>query len=126
MAIPVPPTVTPNSFQLRGYDIGVSYDTTSFTGEARLAFTRRGETLKFSGEQIRVDRTPFGQMMVTVELQEELFTLMIPVMQLPAATKKGELETIAVLSTHSAHKALGQVQRYMALCLSGSAESLSF
>lgn len=126
MAMQEPPTVTPNSFHLRGYDIGVSYDTTSATGEARLTYTRRGETFNFRGEQIRVDRTPFGQMMVTVDLNEELFTLMIPIMKLLPATQKGELETIAVLSSHPSHKMQGQVQRYLALCLSGTAESLSF
>ena len=78
MAIQEPITVTPNSFQLRGYDISVSYATTSITGDPRLTYTRRSETLNFSGTQIRVDRTPFGQMMVTADLEQERFTLMIP------------------------------------------------
>jgi hypothetical protein len=117
--------VTPNSFQLHGYDIGVSYDTTSATGEARLTYTRRGETFNFRGEQIRVSRTPLGEM-VTVNLEVELFTVVIPAMRLSPVTKKGEVETIAMLSSHPSHKVQGQSQTYMALCLTGTAESLSF
>jgi hypothetical protein len=125
MAIQEPITVTPNSYQLHGYDVGVSYDTTSITGEARLTYTRRGETFNFRGEQIRVTRTPLGEM-VTVDLEAELFTLVIPAVKLSAATRKGEVETIAVLSSHPSHKAQGQLQTYMAMCLTGAAESVPF
>ena len=125
MASQEPIMVTPNSFQLHGYDISVSYDTTSATGDARLTYTRRGETFNFRGEQIRVSRTPLGQM-VTVDLEAELFSLVIPPMKLSPATRKGEMETIAMLSSHPSHKVQGQLQMYMALCLTGTAESLSF
>jgi hypothetical protein len=54
--------VAPNAYQLRGYDLSVSYDTTSASGEARFTSTRRGEVFNFRGQQIRVNRTPFGQM----------------------------------------------------------------
>lgn len=125
MAIQEPITVIPNSFQLHGYDIGVSYDTTSATGDPRFTYTRRGETLSFRGEQIRVSRTPLGEM-VTVDLEVEMFTLVIPAMKLSATTRKGEMETIAMLSSPPSHKIHGQLQTYMALCLTGTAESLSF
>lgn len=125
MASQEPITVIPNSFHLHGYDIGVSYDTTSATGDARLTYTRRGETFDFRGEQIRVSRTPLGQM-VTVDLEMEMFTLVIPAMTLSATTRKGEVETIAMFSSHPSHKVQGQLQMYMALCLTGTAESLSF
>jgi hypothetical protein len=77
MTIQDPISVTPNSFQLRGYDIGVSYITMSATGEPQLTYTHRGETFNFRGDQFRLDRTPFGQMIVTVGLEEEMFTLLM-------------------------------------------------
>jgi hypothetical protein len=125
MAIQGPLPVIPNSFRLHGYDISVSYDTTSVTGDPRFIYTRRSELLSFRGDQIRVTHTPQGEM-VTVDLEKELFTLVIPAMKLSPTTKQGELETIAMLSSHLAHKIHGQLQTYMALCLTGTAESLSF
>lgn len=125
MAIQGPLPVIPNSFRLHGYDIGVAYDTTSVTGDPRFIYTRRGEILSFRGEQIRVTRTPLGEM-VTVDVEKELFTLVIPALKLSPMTKQEELETMAVLSSHPAHKLHGQLQTYMALCLTGTAESLPF
>ena len=45
--------VKPNQFLLEGYDIEISYETTSFTGTPRFSLTYQGQTLSFAGEDFR-------------------------------------------------------------------------
>jgi hypothetical protein len=56
----------------------------------------------------------------------ELFTLVLSPVGLSAATKKGAVETVAMLSSQSSHKVQGPLQTYVAMCLSGTAENISF
>lgn len=63
--------VQPNQFFLKGYDIGISYETTSFTSTPRFSYTRQGQTLNFVGEEIQTEQTQLG-LMVTVNLSGTL------------------------------------------------------
>ena len=129
-----PVLVQPNQFLLSGYDADISYETTSFNGTPRFALTRQGQTLNFSAEEIITEQTQLGQM-VTVNLggnrqalqTVETLTLLIPAISLPVATKTAPLQTIAIVSRRSPTvKVAGQVQNYMTLCLSGTANQLDF
>lgn len=62
-----PVQVLPNVFELEGYNMRISYSTTSFTGVPQLTYINRGETLNFKGEEIQTQQTQLGQM-VTVNL----------------------------------------------------------
>jgi hypothetical protein len=125
--------VQPNVFELSTYDMRISYSTTSFSGVAELTYVRRGVTLTFRGEQIRTERTTLGQM-VSVSLNSmpnaiapvESLSLLIPTMNLPADSKQGDIQTIAVLSLRSFEKVPAQSQSYMSLCLAGTAQQIDF
>ncbi|WP_019500701.1 hypothetical protein [Pseudanabaena sp. PCC 6802] len=129
-----PVLVQPNQFILSGYGIGVTYETTSFTGTPRFSFTRGSQTLNFVGEEIHVEQTQLGQM-VTVNLSGnqkavgtvETLTLLVPAITVPATTKSAPMNTIAIFSTRSTLvKTVGQSQTYMSVSLSGTANQIDF
>jgi hypothetical protein len=62
-----PIVIQPNQFIAGGYNIGITYETTSLTGTPRLSYTRQGQTVTFTGEEIQTEQTQLGQM-VTVNL----------------------------------------------------------
>jgi len=115
--------VQPNVFELEGYDTRISYSTTSIVGLPELIYVSRGETLKFRGDQIRVERTSLGQM-VSVILNAnpqavgpvESLSLLIPAMNLPADSRHGSIQTVAILSLRlPMAKIPSQSQLYMPL-----------
>ncbi len=129
-----PVLVQPNQFLLGGYDIGISYETTSFTGTPRFSFTRQGQTLNFSGEEIQAENTQLGQM-VTVRLSDnqkavstvETLTLLIPEIAVLSTTKTAPMQTIAIFSLRSPQvKLAGQSQTFMTVNLSGTANQIDF
>ncbi len=129
-----PVLVQPNQFLLKGYDIEISYETTSFTGTPRFLFTRQGQTLNFSGKEIQVENTQLGQI-VTVQLSSnqkaantsETLSLLIPAISVPATTKTAPIQTIAIFSQRSPQvKIAGQSQMYMTVNLSGTANQIDF
>jgi hypothetical protein len=131
---PQPILIQPNQFLLKGYDTEISYATTSFTGTPRFSFTRQGQMLNFSGEEIKVENTQLGQL-VTVNLNGnqravgtvESVTMLIPAITVTSANKSAPLETIAVLSLRSPTVKLpGQSQDYMTLWLIGTANQVDF
>jgi hypothetical protein len=66
-SVQLKPLVEPNQYFLQGYDIGISYETTSFTGTPRFSYTRQGQTLNFVGEEIQTEQTQLG-LLATVNL----------------------------------------------------------
>jgi hypothetical protein len=131
---PQPILIQPNQFLLRGFDTEISYETTSFTGTPRFSLTRQGQTLNFSGEEIKTEKTQLGQM-VTVNLNSnqreagavESLTLLIPEITVTSATKSAPLQTIAIFSLRlPTAKKPGQSQSYMTLSLAGTANQVDF
>jgi hypothetical protein len=129
-----PNIVQPNQFHLDGYDIEISYMTTSFTGVPLFTLIRQGKTLNFSGVEIQSERTQLGQM-VTVNLASqaqavettETLTLLIPTLSLPLSSKTATVQTIALFNRQSSEfKIAGQSQKYMTVCLSGTASQVDF
>jgi hypothetical protein len=131
----------PNQFRLKGYDIEISYDTTSFTGTPRFSLIRQGQTLNFSAGEIQSELTQLGQM-VTVNLTEKLslvseslitvgivetLTLLIPTIKVPSTSETVPIQTIAIFNQQSAHaKTVGQSQIYMIIYLFGTANQIQF
>jgi hypothetical protein len=131
----------PNQFRLKGYDIEISYDTTSFTGTPRFSLIRQGQTLNFSGGEIQSELTQLGQM-ATVNLTEKLslvseslttigvvetLTLLIPLIKVPSTNETVPIQTIAVFTQQSPQaKTVGQSQIYMTIYLSGTASQVQF
>lgn len=120
-----PITVPPPALPRRG-DVCVSYATTPITDAPRLPYTHRGALVPWRGTLMGVDSTPYGPMIVTGDWEEILCTPRMPTMRLSAAAHQAHLETIAVLRHYPVHKVQGPLQRPMAMCLSGTADTLSF
>jgi hypothetical protein len=126
--------VQPNVFELAGYDTRISYSTTSIVGVPELVYVSRGETLTFRGDQIRIERTSLGQMVsVTLNVNPkavgavESLSLLIPSMNLPADSRRGSIQTVAILSLRVPTAQIpSQSQVYMPLCLAGSAQQIDF
>ena len=60
--------IQPNLFELQGYNTQITYSTTSILDIPELTYINRGQTLKFSGDDIQIEQTQPGQM-VTVNLR---------------------------------------------------------
>jgi hypothetical protein len=123
----------PNQFSLQGYDIQIIYSTTSFGGQPQFSYSDRVESRSFSGDEIVAEDTGLGRM-VTVQLKNnaadeglESVTLLIPVVQL-AERRPLPIQTLAILSKQAVFVAPGtsQLQSYSSVCLSGTAEFLTF
>ena len=126
--------IQPNQFLLEGYDIELSYETTSFTGTPRLSLTRQGQTLNFTGEEIKAKRSQLGQM-ITVNLDDNLrtvdivetLTLLIPTINVLSTTKTAPIQTLAIFNRQLRQvKTAGQSQTYMMVYLSGTANQIDF
>ena len=126
--------VQPNQFLLKGYDIEISYETTSFTGTPRLSLTRQDRTLNFTGEEIKAEGSQLGQM-VTVNLGDNLravgvvetLILLIPSVMVLSTTKTAPIQTVAIFNRQSTQiKIAGQSQTYMTVYLSGTANQIDF
>ncbi len=129
-----PTLVKPNQFLLAGYDLEISYETTSFTGTPRFSLTRQGQTLNFSGEEIQLERSQLGEM-VTVNLSDNLravgvvetLTLLVPATSVLSTTKTASIQTVAIFNRQSPQiKIAGQSQVYMTVSLAGTANQLDF
>jgi len=138
---PQPLLAEPNQFRLKGYDIEISYDTTSFTATPRFSLIRQGQTLNFSGGEIQSELTQLGQM-ATVNLTEKLsfvseslttigfvetLTLLIPIIKVPSTGETVPIQTIAIFKQQSLQaETVGQSQIYMTIHLSGTASQVQF
>ncbi|NJR41115.1 MAG: hypothetical protein HC781_22580 [Leptolyngbyaceae cyanobacterium CSU_1_4] len=123
----------PNLFELQGYDIQITYSTTSITGQPLFNYSDRVESLTFSGNEIVVEDTGLGQI-VTVQLKSnradegiESITLLIPIIQM-AEAQSIMIQTLAVLSKQAVFVAPGarQLQTYHPIYLSGTAQAVAF
>lgn len=123
-----------NLFELQGYDIQITYSTTSITGQPQFTYSDRIESRTFSGNEIVVENTGLGQI-VTVQLKSnqadeglESVTLLIPVAQIAADTQSVAIQTLAILSKQAVFVAPGtrQLQSYNPVYLSGTAQLVAF
>lgn len=122
-----------NLFELQGYDIQITFSTTSITGQPQFSYQDPAENRSFSGDEIVSEETALGQM-VTVQLKNnaadeglESVTLLIPVIQLGEA-QSVPIQTLAILSRQAVFVApgSGQLQQYDPVYLVGTAQSVAF
>lgn len=122
--------VQPNSFQLTGRGITVSYSTTSIDGKPRLTYRSMMQSLTFSGDEIDVQDTPLGtlvsvRIMMTVDSGSTTFSLLIPRCNL----NPGESLTIRTRGITAVHRFSvlpqfnhGQLDTYTGVILRGTAQ----
>jgi hypothetical protein len=126
-----------NLFELQGYDIQITYSTTSITGEPQFSYSDRTDNRSFTGDEITVEDTALGRM-VSVQLKNnaadeglESVTLLLPVIQ-PVIQRENsqsvDIQTLALFSRQAVFVApgTGQLQRYNSVYLSGTAQVVAF
>lgn len=131
---PVLNRLQPNLFELQGYDVQITYSTTSITGVPQFNYSRGDQNRSFSGSEIQAAETGFGQS-VTVVLQNnqadegvETLTLLLPTVQL-SSSREIPIQTLAILSRTFIFvnpSAPAQLQTYSTLSLSGTAQLVDF
>lgn len=122
-----------NLFELQGYDVQITFSTTSITGAPQFSYRDRLESRNFSGDEIVSEETALGQM-VTVQLKNnaadeglESVTLLVPALQLGDA-QSVPIQTLALLSRQAVFVApgTGQLQQYDPIYLVGTAQLVAF
>lgn len=123
--------IRPNKFVLKGQDIAITYETTSFSGQPLLSGQYKGETLNFMGKNIRQSETEIGQL-VTVTLRYEpdratiTLTLLIPRINLEGNESSSPFQTEAIITEHltsigGPDLVKGPIQKYQFESLEGLA-----
>jgi hypothetical protein len=122
------PSLTPTVFILSDDCARIEYDSTSFAGRASFSYKTNDTERKFSGDEIRVTKSEFGDL-VTVSVgfgdaEDSTLTLLVPKITVTRDEPKATLETKAILM---ALRRLGPVhQHYKVLDLKGTAEFIEF
>jgi hypothetical protein len=92
-----------NCFIMRGKDLDITYETTSFSGQPQLIYKRGERSLTFGEKEIRQSSTEIGQQVtVTIEEFPDDHTLTLTLL-LPTIDLEGDetsFRTIAILTTH--------------------------
>ena len=127
--------IEPNKFELQGYDIQITYSTTSFKGVPQFTFSGRGRELTFSGSDIKSEETGFGRS-VTVLLENgaadapvESLTVLLPFVQLSSSVNELPIQTVAIFSRTALFVIPtnpAQLQTYDTVNLSGTAKLVQF
>lgn len=127
--------LVPNLFELQGYDIQITYSTSSIKGVPQFTFSGRGRELTFSGSDIKSEETGFGRS-VTVVLENgaadapiESLTLLLPFVQVSSSVKELQIQTVAIFSRTALFVIPTnptQFQTYDTVNLSGTAKLVQF
>jgi len=128
------PNVTPNSYQLSGPHLHVSYTTTSISGKPTMTYQDAHEGRSFIGDEIRTVECDLGTLVsVTLRLTPDAgatsFSLVIPHMRITQGTT-GAVQTEGITTMHRfafAPQLLhGQLDSYKVVALHGTAQSAVF
>ena len=129
----------PNLFVLQGAgqknkDVRISYSTSSIMGEPNLNYKDSKGSQRFTGEEIRTQKTEIGTMVtVTLETVPDLrvvtLTLLVPAINLDGSAR--EFKTIAIRTTSRTtiggpRLVKGAVQSFEVIDLKGTANSVVF
>jgi hypothetical protein len=101
-----------NRFVLKGDDgLEVTYDSTSFSGDARLDFRGATREKAWSGEQIRSTETPIG-MLASAELEgvPDGYSILVSLLVPSVNVKDGEEEIETVLIETKIRTSIGGPQ----------------
>jgi hypothetical protein len=127
--------IAPNSFQLQGGGISVSYSTTGIDGKPHLSYQDAFISSSFSGDQINTVKTSIGSLVtvvirLTVDSGSTSFTVLIPVVNLPAPDLPIPIETVGITTVHRFSIVprfnQGQIELYSVTPLVGTAIHVEF
>lgn len=133
-SIPDQEQLEPTLYTLEGYDIQITYSTSTITGQPQFIYNSPTENRTFSGSEITREETGLG-LIVTVLLKNnqadegfEGVTLLLPAVKLTPETRQISLQTLAILNRSVFFVAPGarQLQKYNPILLAGTAEFVQF
>ena len=128
-------SIQANLFELHGFGMGITFSTTSISGEPQLTLHQRdAEPIPFTGPN--VDETVMGTV-VTVDmgavpdLHTRYITVLIPLVHLKAENETADVATLAIETTHGTsiggpELVFGQVTGYNFTSLRGIARKVQF
>jgi len=114
----------PNHFILAGWDMHITYSTTSNKGEPLLGITHKSEHQEFEGNEIAVSQTTVGQL-VTVPWDKHGTTLCVIIPKCNPGTGPVKALALEVLEKRGP-PASGAVQEYRTTELTGTADFVKF
>ena len=127
------PNLTPNSFQLTGDTIQVSYSTTSIDGKPRFTFKKGQKTLDFAGNQISSSNVKIGTLVSVViaaipDKSTTTFSILLPAIRLPESRRQAfrTFGITTVTKTSIVGPPVGVQQTYTTVALRGSARLVAF
>ena len=121
----------PNLYQFNGQRLHIVYS--SGNGKSSLTYQSTSQTLKFSGDQIRITDTEIGTLVtvpirLTVDTGSTTFTLLLPRVNLNAS-KQASVEAIGITTIHRFSTIpsfnQGQIENYSTTKLTGTAQFVS-
>ena len=122
----------PNSYDLSGHHLHVTYSTSGFDGKPHFSYQDLQQTLDFSGDQIRRVETEVGALVsvtirLTVDTGGTSFSLLVPRVNIPGEQSVPiRTEGITTLHKFSIVPAEGQRDFYTVTPLTGTARRVSF
>jgi hypothetical protein len=128
------PIKNPDSYQLHGAQLHITYSTTSFVGKPHFVYQDASQTLTFEGDQIRTVTTEIG-ILVTVTIHRTpdsgstTFTLLVPTVNLgPSNQASIHTEGITTIHRFSIVPVFnqGQTELYTVTPLTGTASFVVF
>jgi hypothetical protein len=134
MIMSTTPVRTANLYQVEGYNLHVSYSTSSITGKPQFFYHDVQQTLSFESDAIRSVDTEIGTLVTvtiftTIDSGSTSFTLLVPRVNLDQATSVPiATEGITTLHRFSIIPALnhGQTELYTVVRLTGTASAVDF
>jgi hypothetical protein len=132
--IPNQGQLEPTQYILQGYDIQITYSSSSITGRPQFTYNSLTENRTFSGSEITREETGLG-VTISVLLKNnqadegfEGVSLLLPAVQLTSETRQVSIQTLAILNRRIVFVAPGarQLQNYNPILLAGTAEFVQF
>jgi hypothetical protein len=129
-----PTTVTPNTFQLSGHHLHVTYSSTSIDGKPTLTYQDAHNGKSFRGDEIRTVECDLGTLVsvtlrMTVDAGSTSFSVLIPRMRINQ-NEHAAVHTECLTTVHRFSIAPqlqhGQLDTYSAVALAGTAQFLVF
>jgi len=126
---------TPNLYQVQGGGIHAVYSTTGIDGKPHFSYQDAQGTHSFSGDQIKVAKTPIGDLVtVTIRLTPDsgstTFSLLVPTVNL---TGPGHPSPISIEGITTIHRfsivpnfLVGQTELYHVTTMVGTANQVAF
>jgi hypothetical protein len=125
----------PNLYQVHGGGIHVTYSTTGIDGKPHFSYLDAQGTHSFSGDQIKVDKTPIGDLVtVTIRLTPDsgstTFSLLVPTVNLTGPGHPSPISTEGITTIHLFSIVpillVGQTEHYHVTTMIGTANQVAF